>query len=161
MNELPHTLKDTCSRLLTIFGYKRPTFIRAREAALQTGKPLLNAGCGAAYTELSDINLDIEPKEISNFIHGDIQNLSAFKEKQFGAVYASHVVEHVEDLDAALAELNRVADHVFIITPFPLWPWAWLWPGHKWVLWEGKRMAATPYKLIKSITRKLTVDNIG
>ena len=160
MSESLHRLKEVHVRLSVAFGYKRPMFNQAREAALRAGKPLLNAGCGSAYTELSDVNLDIVPTQAHNFVRGDIQNLSMFGKKQFGAVYASHVVEHVEDLDAALAELHRVADNVFIITPFPLWPWAWLWPSHNWVLWEGKRIAGTPYNLVKRITRKMTADKI-
>jgi SAM-dependent methyltransferase len=160
MNKWPDRGKDILVCFLLTFGYKRPIFDRARGAALRAGKPLLNVGCGAAYTELSDVNLDIVPQEANNFVHGDIQNLSMFKEKQFGAVYASHVVEHMEDLDAALAELHRVADNVFIITPFPLWPWAWLCPGHRWVLWEGKKVAGTPYNLIKRISHKMTANNV-
>ena len=152
--------KDILVRFLLTFGYKRPIFDQAREAALKAGKPLLNAGCGAAYTELSDVNVDIVPKEANNFVLGDIQNQSMFREKQFGAVFASHVVEHVEDLDTALAELYRVADNVFIITPFPLWPWAWLYPGHRWVLWEGTKVAATPYNLVKRIACKMRANKM-
>ncbi|GAI37254.1 unnamed protein product, partial [marine sediment metagenome] len=123
---------------------KRPIFNRAKGAARKANKPLLNAGCGSAYTESSDVNLDIIPREVPNFVHGDIQDLSMFKNKQFGAVYASHVLEHVEDPDAALREFNRVAENVFIITPFPLGPWAWLHPDHKWVFWGTKKIARTP-----------------
>jgi SAM-dependent methyltransferase len=158
MSKTLRSVKNFLVYFLAAFGYKRLVFNQARNAARRTGKPLLNAGCGSAYTELSDVNLDIVTKKVENFVHGDIQNLGMFREKQFGAVYASHVVEHVEDLDAALAELHRVADHVFIITPFPLWPWAWLWPDHKWVLWEGKKVAGTPYNLIKKVTRKVTAN---
>jgi len=113
------------------FGYKRPIFNLAKKAARKTGKPLLNAGCGSKFTDLSDVNLDIVPKEVPHFVNGDIQKLSVFKDKQFGAVYASHVVEHVEDIDAALQELDRVAKNVYVITPFPLWPSVWICPSHK------------------------------
>jgi len=143
-------LKRALIYFVVAFGYRRPIFNRARKAARITGKPILNAGCGSAYTELSDVNLDIVPRKAPNFVRGDIQDLSMFQDKQFGAAYASHVLEHVEDPDIALRELHRVAENVFIITPFPLWPSAWLCPGHKWVLWKGKKIARTPH-FVKSM----------
>ena len=130
--------------LFAVFGYRRLFFYQARKAARKADKPLLNAGCRFAYTGLSDVNLDIIPREVKNFVRGDIQDLSMFNNKQFGAVYASHVLEHVEDPDAALMELNRVAENVFIITPIPLSPSAWFHPDHKWVLWGTKKIARTP-----------------
>ncbi|MBA7690665.1 hypothetical protein ES703_99196 [subsurface metagenome] len=133
------------------FGYRRPIFNLAKKAARITGKPLLNAGCGSAYVESSDVNLDIVPRTVPNFVRGDIQNLSMFQSKQFGAAYASHVLEHVEGTEGALQELNRVAENVFIVTPFPLWPSAWLCPSHKWVLWKGKRIARVPQFLRKGV----------
>jgi len=48
---------------LAALGYRRPIFNRAKRAARKAGKPLLNAGCGTAYTEASDVNLDIIPRE--------------------------------------------------------------------------------------------------
>ncbi len=144
-------LKRMLIPLVVAFGYKRPIFNQAREAATKAGKPLLNVGCGYAYTELSDVNLDIVSRDVKHFVRGDIQDLSMFKNKQFGAVYASHVVEHVEDLDVALRELDRIAENVFVVTPLPLWPWMWLWPTHKWVLWGSKRVARTPLYFIKDV----------
>ena len=138
-------LKRALIYFVAAFGYRRLIFNQAKKAARISGKPLLNAGCGYAYTELSDVNLDIVPRKVPNFACGDIQELSMFQNKQFGAVYASHVLEHVEDPAAALQELNRVAEDVFIITPFPLSPTAWFWPDHKWVLWRGKRIARIPH----------------
>lgn len=146
-----HRVKRFWIYLVAVFGYKRPIFNLARKAAKQAGKPLLNAGCGSSFTDLSDVNLDIVPKEVPHFVNGDIQKLSLFKDKQFGAVYASHVVEHVEDVDAALQELDRVAENVYVITPFPLWPSAWICPGHKWILWRRKRIARTIYHYAKQI----------
>ena len=145
--------------LMVAFGYKRPIIHQARQAADKAGKPMLNAGCGSAYTELSDVNLDIVPRQVDNFVCGDIQNLRMFKDKQFGAVYASHVLEHVQNPDIALSELRRVAEKVFIITPLPLWPWAWLHPEHKWVFWGTRKVAPTPFchKSIATSRRRWTV----
>ena len=146
-----YQVKRVLIYFVTAFGYKRPIFNLAKKAATKAGKPLLNAGCGSKFTAQSDVNLDIVPKEVARFVNGDIQKLSQFKDKQFGAVYASHVVEHVEDVDSALRELDRVAENIYVITPFPLWPSAWLSPGHKWIPWRGKRIARTPYYYAKQI----------
>jgi hypothetical protein len=62
-----HTIKNFLSYLVAAFGYKHPIFNQAREAVKITGKPLLNAGCGSAYVELSNVNLDIALKKASNF----------------------------------------------------------------------------------------------
>lgn len=146
-----HQIKCILIYLVTAFGYKRLIFNLAKKSAIKAGKPLLNAGCGSKFTDQSDVNLDIEPKEVARFVNGDIQKLSQFKDKQFGAVYASHVLEHVEDVDSALQEFRRVAENVYVITPFPLWPSAWLCPSHKWILWRSKRIARTPYCYAKQI----------
>ena len=68
------------------FGYKRPILQGAKEVAEKNGKPLLNAGCGSAYAELSDVNLDIDRKAVPNFVLGDIQNMWMFRNKQFGGL---------------------------------------------------------------------------
>ncbi|MFC1961591.1 methyltransferase domain-containing protein [Chloroflexota bacterium] len=81
-------------------------------------------GCKSIYTDSSDVNLDIVARDVPHFVLGDIQNLEMFADKQFGAVYASHVLEHVEEPDTALRELSRVAEYVFVITPLPFFPWA-------------------------------------
>jgi SAM-dependent methyltransferase len=139
------------ARAATAFGYKRLIFEEAKNAARSARKPLLNAGCGNAYIEQSDVNMDAAQKRVANFVNGDIQNMWMFHDKQFGAVYASHVLEHVEDPDAALKELHRVADAVFVITPLPFWPSAWLGHGHKWVFWHRKRICKVPALIRKSV----------
>ena len=144
-------LKRVLLYFAAAFGYKRPIFNLAKLAASKIGKPLLNAGCGSKFTGLSDVNLDIVSKEVPNFVKGDIQNLFMFKDKQFGAVYASHVVEHVEDVDSAMRELDRIAENVYVITPFPLWPSAWACPSHRWILWRGKSIARTPRNYAKTV----------
>lgn len=126
----------------------RPSIVaeRARKAADGRAKPLLNVGAGTANSSLrslvlgptlwGDINLDIaaDPKNphSSDLVsYGDIHNLP-FEDKKFGAVIASHVLEHVIDPVAALKELIRVSDEVFIITPLWWCPHTWLHPGHRW-----------------------------
>lgn len=120
----------------------------ARAFARRVGKPLLNVGAGTPGTSLrsavlgptlwGDINVDIAaardvPHGPSAVSYGDAEALP-FADKSFGAVIASHVVEHTERPAAVLAELERVADRSFIIVP--RW-WAahtWAHPGHRWFI---------------------------
>jgi len=128
----------------------------AREYADSVGKPMLNVGAGTAGTALfgattyGDVNCDIGNQDSCDVnpqaCHCDITDMSQFPDKHFGSVLASHVVEHVVDYKAALAELHRVADKVFIITPS--W-WAlhtWLYPDHKWYFPDGHG-GGTPTRL--------------
>lgn len=127
-----------------IFGYNGFVFRQAKQAARRSGKPLLNAGCKRRYTHLSDVNLDIAPRNVPHFVRGDVQSMTMFADKQFGAAYAAHLLEHVGDPDAALRELHRVAENVFIITPLLIYPWSWLHREHKWVLWGSKKVCRIP-----------------
>ena len=101
-------------------------------------KPILNAGCG--HSVLGDINLDIIPRNAPNFVLGDVQDLSQFKDKMFSSAICSHVLEHVDDPDKATRELHRVADNVFIIVPELYEMGAWFWHEHKWVFYGDKKM---------------------
>ncbi|MFC2058291.1 methyltransferase domain-containing protein [Chloroflexota bacterium] len=127
-----------------IIGYNGLVFREAKRAARAAGKPLLNAGCKLTYTEKSDVNCDIVHRAVPRFVRGDIQNLEMFSDKQFGAVYASHVLEHVENPEIALKELDRVADNTFVITPLPIWPWSWLHPHHRWIFWGTRKICRIP-----------------
>lgn len=108
-------------------------FMEAKQTALRLGKPLLNAGCGSAYwrgLNESDVNIDIEPRDVPNFVLCSVEDMSMFPDKYFGAVFCSHVLEHVNNLQAAKSELERVADYQYIITPNPLSLSGWLSPWH-------------------------------
>lgn len=118
----------------------------ARLAGQQCGKPVLNVGSGTPGSSLrsmlfgptryGDVNCDLNEEPGWRLEDGswigqcDILDLP-FADKQFGAAVATHVVEHVDDPEAAMAELHRVADHVFALTPHWSAPHTWLHPGHK------------------------------
>lgn len=128
----------------------------AQEARRAAGrKPLLNVGAGTGGssvraaiwgpTSWGDVNCDL------NGPCGKIGFCDAhalpYGNKIFGALIASHVVEHVTDPMKVLREFHRVADRVFVICP--RW-WAahtWLHLGHRWYqrsdgtfmrLWQGQ-----------------------
>lgn len=96
-------------------------FEKAREYCLQVKKPLLNVGSGNNPAQVGDVNVDIFSPDKSimpNYCQASIDNLP-FQDKTFGAVTAFHIIEHVGDPKAALAELNRVADRIYASVPAP------------------------------------------
>jgi len=120
----------------------------ARRHARKRKKPLLNIGAGTNRTALfgstlyGDVNCDLSGrKDISHGTSGvvtyaDAQDLSDFKDGEFGAVLASHILEHLPDPQKAISEWLRVTDgnpqSLFIVTPS--W-WALhtiAHPGHLW-----------------------------
>lgn len=126
---------------------------KARAYADSKGKPLLNVGAGTKETAMfgptfyGDVNVDLSgrkdvphgtPGEVT---YADAQDLSDFTDGQFGAVFASHLVEHLPDPDRALAEFRRVTgndpDALFIITPSWWSPVTWLHPNHRWYATDG------------------------
>jgi SAM-dependent methyltransferase len=127
----------------------------AREHAASVGKPVLSVGAGTPQSSLAaflgfsprgDINLDLAgegPCSIGTphgtTCAGDAHDLSAFPDKHFGAVLATHILEHVDDPDRALSEWHRVADRVYVVTPGWGWLHTWAHPGHKWVFAGGVR----------------------
>ncbi len=129
----------------------RPVFVAAsaRRAADSRGRPLLNIGAGTPGSSLrslllgptlwGDVNLDSAATGTDHgpdrVTFGDVLDLSEWPDGHFGAAIASHVLEHVEDPDQALAELYRVtAGPVFVVTP-PWWaPHTYTHPGHRWLV---------------------------
>lgn len=117
---------------------------RGRMAAVARKKPFLNVGAGTPDKSIrarflgptlwGDVNCDIDasgPCGSDVVCNCDIQKLP-FADKQFGAVIASHVLEHVDDPQQALRELHRVADEVIVVTPEWWAPHTWLHPNHLW-----------------------------
>ncbi len=143
-SNLSANLGEDCAFILAFICYTGLLFRSARKRAQLARKPLLNVGCKAVYTGLSDVNLDIVPRDVPNFTLGDVQDMGMFEDKQFAAAFASHVLEHVPDPEAALRELNRVADRVYIVTPLPIFPWTWLHPEHRWIIWGTRVWCKNP-----------------
>jgi hypothetical protein len=116
---------------------RRHALKRAREHAASVGRPVLNYGCEA--TDFGDVNVDIVDQPVSNFTLIEPSPAPMpFPSGAFGAVVCCHVIEHVPDPWALRAELERVADRVFMVAPSPIFLWTWLWPEHRWVFIRGK-----------------------
>lgn len=120
----------------------------ARAYANKVGKPLLNIGAGTPNSSLrvilfgptlwGDVNIDIAAPKIphgpQHVSYGDAHDLSEWPDKFFGAIIASHVLEHLERPDLALKEWHRVAEKVFTIVPTWWAPHTWVHPGHLWFI---------------------------
>lgn len=63
-----------------------------------------------------------------------------FKDKVFDYAYTAHTLEHIEDIEQALSELQRVAKRGCIIVPHWHWEGLWNYPFHLWLISarEGK-----------------------
>jgi hypothetical protein len=116
---------------------------KARNYSISVGKPLIVMGGTKGRHGSGDICIDIDPKSCQGaltFLWGDIRAIP-LPDKFAGAVFASHVLEHlytVHDARIALAELLRIADRVYIVYPHKWNPMAWLHPGHHiWVSING------------------------
>ncbi|HIK59921.1 MAG TPA: class I SAM-dependent methyltransferase [Planctomycetes bacterium] len=139
---------------------------KARRAADARGKPLLNVGVGTPRSSVrallfgptlwGDVNLDIaaveacsvpaETEDGARVCQGDAHVLP-YEDKEFGALIASHVLEHLEDPIGALKEWDRVADELFIIVPLWWTPHALLHPGHKWIFFGSAKKGMRGRKL--------------
>lgn len=121
---------------------------RAREK----GKPLLVAGGPWGITRTrrrfnkpahgnGDVCLDINPLALGDHPSGVVANVTniPFADKSFGAVFASHLLEHLPTVEAAsqaLDELNRVAEAVYIVYPSRQSLAGWVIPDHHLWVWQ-------------------------
>ncbi len=85
----------------------------------QTWK-VLDIGCG--YTPHENANVICDVQDLSNFYTDKkfikLSNKTLpFKDKEFDFVIASHVIEHVEDVEYFIKELERVSSKGYIELP--------------------------------------------
>lgn len=127
---------------------RRAAASAARAVARARGGPLLNIGAGTPSTSWQgacldgDVNVDLAGRR--DVPHGtpgvvtyaDAQDLRDFRTGAFGAVLASHVLEHLPRPDVALQEWLRVVGGdpraLFVVTPSWWAPHTWFHPGHLW-----------------------------
>lgn len=75
----------------------------------------LNLGCGEDIRK-GHINLDFDEHPGVDIIW-DIEKLPwSFKDNEFDFVYASHILEHVEDLVKTMTEIKRICKNGAIVT---------------------------------------------
>ncbi|MFH1690388.1 MAG: methyltransferase domain-containing protein [Candidatus Eisenbacteria bacterium] len=120
---------------------RKKLFTEARAEATRRGKPLLVVGApdpGDPYG-CGDVVVDLRPaKQCKRTVRTSIESMPMFKDKEFGACFCAHVLEHVCQPLKALLELHRVADTVHICRPRPWTLTAWVVPGHAWLMVKNK-----------------------
>jgi hypothetical protein len=140
---------------------KDRTYKAALECARRKGKPLLVAGGPWSNKGIrqklnmpahggGDVCLDINPRAFGAHPRGLVADVAQipFFDKTFGAVFASHLLEHlpsVRSASQALDELNRVSEAVFLVYPSRQSVGAWFHRDHHlWVWQEGKLIYIRP-----------------
>lgn len=108
---------------------------------LSRGRGIINLGAGPHRTSQSQViawspevlaNIDIALDGLPCFLQLDIEREALpFSDKQFGCAFASHVLEHLDNWQFALAEASRVADFVVVVLPHPQYFSGWLSPEHR------------------------------
>ena len=81
---------------------------------------ILDIGCG--YTAHKNANVICDVQDLSHFYKEKkfiklTGNILPFKDKEFDFIIASHVIEHVEDIDLFIKELQRVSLKGYIELP--------------------------------------------
>jgi len=108
---------------------------------LSRGRGIINLGAGPHRTSQSQLlawspevqaNIDVALDGLPHFLLLDIEREALpFADKQFGCAFASHVLEHLDNWQFALAEASRVADFVVVVLPHPQYFSGWLSPEHR------------------------------
>ncbi len=136
--------------------YKKRQYRDAVNYAGQQGKPLLIAGGPWGVKPYrrwlkmpahggGDVCLDIDRRALGNHHCGIVADITRipFADKSFGAVFSSHVLEHlstISDAERALGEYARVAEAVFIVYPSKQSIIAWGKREHHLWLWQKENV---------------------
>lgn len=131
---------------------KNNKYNAARDWAEKMGKPLLvgNPWGVKPYRRWmnmpahggGDVVLDIDHKALKGqpgAVLGSITHLP-FADRAFGAVFMSHVLEHLpttEDAEKALGEMSRVSESVFVVYPSRQSIGGWLTRDHRLWVWQS------------------------
>jgi hypothetical protein len=131
---------------------KNKRYKAAVKCCKKLGKPLLVAGGPWSNRTIrkklnmpahgsGDVCLDIDRRAFEGHPRGLLADVTRipFIDKTFGAVFASHLLEHLPTIDSAnkaLGELSRVSNVVFLVYPSRQSVGAWLHPGHHLWVWQ-------------------------
>ena len=121
-------------------------FNAAKREAERLGLPLVNYGCKGMepFISESDLNLDIVPRDVPNFELIEPDGKIPLPDNS-GVVFASHVLEHVNDPEKVLNEMQRVGPTYVVL---PKW-WSlynWVNPRHKWII-TNKGLIENPSRI--------------
>ena len=112
----------------------------ANTLAENSGKPTINIG--AKRSKWGDVLCDISPQ--GGCIWCNAEDMSQFADKTFSVALLSHILEHCENPEKALAEAQRVADNIVVVLPSPLDITAWTTPSHRWAFVGNNKVSVNP-----------------
>lgn len=120
-------------------------FNLARREADKLNLPLVNYGCRLKepFASSSDFNLDIRPRNVPNFILIEPDGKIPLPDNS-AVIFASHVIEHVDNPEIVLSEMQRVGPTFVVL---PKW-WSisnWVNPYHERIFIK-KGEIKQPYK---------------
>ena len=128
---------DTCARTRN-----KPLLVVGGPMGISRRRRFFRLGMAHGH---GDVSLDIDPRALEGSPCGVVADVRRipFADKSFGAVFVSHLLEHlptVGDARRALDEINRVAEAVFIVYPLRQSISGWIIPDHHlWVWQKGNR----------------------
>lgn len=122
------------------------SFRAAQEYSLAVGKPILNLGAGNNPRVIGDINADLQSSILPNYVQVDLSEPLPYPDKMFAAALAFNVLEHLEDPQFALAEMQRVADRVYVVVPHPFNVADYLHSPHRWMFGYSAAYRLEPVK---------------
>ena len=91
-------------------------------------------------------------------ICAEAENLP-FKDNTFNFVYTAHVLEHIDNIKKALAEITRVGKAGLIIVPGEIFERAWDKDTHKWII--GKNNGRLIFKSKCECTKLIQSDTLN
>lgn len=106
--------------------FRKPKGREARDYALNdtvlTGDHILDVGPGPYPLPQASHYIDVSQNRLNDIKHGikicgDIQKRTQFQDKEFDFVFCSHVLEHLDDPQAALKEISRIGKAGVIAVP--------------------------------------------
>jgi hypothetical protein len=115
---------ETATSIGSIYE-RHKLYNQAVQESERSGKPILRIGMRRSFIEPpnGDYTLDIDPAvlKLDGGVQGDERDMP-FEDKQFSVAFNEHTLEHLykaEDVQKAVNECVRVADHAYIICPSP------------------------------------------
>lgn len=135
--------------LLSYVGLFSANFIVTKGVAfryaksLANSKGIINLGASGAGTHtkgqsweiasdpLITANVDIDCDRVPKCDTLNMNFTLPYNNKAFDVAFASHVLEHLDEWELALAEMDRVANYVIVVLPHPLSIGGYMHPGHK------------------------------
>lgn len=81
---------------------------------------ILDVGCGTQKRSANCVGIDRSPASAADIVWDLDQFPWPIEDSQFSCIHMSHVIEHLQDIGRAMAEIHRVARNgadVFVVTP--------------------------------------------